>query len=91
MKAAGFDAIPAKKLVALRVQGVTPEFAKSVRAQFPDATLDDLIQMRIFNIDANFIASAQRHGFTPRTIQKLVKLRISGILDDGDEQKESKP
>ena len=90
MKAAGFDAIPAKKLVALRVQGVTPEFAKNVRAQFPDATLDELIQMRIFNIDANFIASAQRHGFAPLTIQKLVKLRISGILDDSDEQKESK-
>jgi beta-lactamase regulating signal transducer with metallopeptidase domain len=91
MKAAGFESIPAKKLVALRVQGVTPEFAKSVRAQFPDATLDDLIQMRIFNIDANFIASAQRHGFAPLTIHKLVKLRISGILDDGDEQKESRP
>jgi beta-lactamase regulating signal transducer with metallopeptidase domain len=91
MKAAGFDAIPAKKLVALRVQGVTPEFAKSARAQFPDATLDDLIQMRIFNIDANFIASAQRHGFAPLTIHKLVKLRISGILDDGDEQKENRP
>jgi uncharacterized protein (UPF0335 family) len=91
MKSAGFDAIPAKKLVALRVQGVTPEYAKSVRAQFPDATLDDLIQMRVFNIDDHFIASAKSHGFTPLTIQKLVKLRISGILDDADQTKEAQP
>ncbi|MGC2300373.1 MAG: M56 family metallopeptidase [Acidobacteriaceae bacterium] len=91
MKSAGFDAIPAKKLVALRVQGVTPEYAKSVRVQFPDATLDDLIQMRVFNIDDHFIASAKSHGFTPLTIQKLVKLRISGILDDADEKKEAQP
>jgi hypothetical protein len=88
MKDAGYSNIPAKKLLSLRVQGVTPEYAKSVKAQFPDATVDDLEQMRIFNINADFIASAKRHGFTPLTIQKLVKLRISGILDDND-QKES--
>jgi len=89
MKAAGFGDIPAKKLVELRVQGVTPDFAKSVRAQFPDATVNDLVQMKIFHIDAAFIASAQKHGFTPLTIQKLVKLRISGILDDVDSAKEN--
>jgi uncharacterized protein (UPF0335 family) len=49
--------------------------------------LDELIQMRIFNIDADFIASAKRHGFDSLTIQKLVKLRISGILDDADDKK----
>ena len=86
MKDAGFPDIPVKKLVNLRVQGVTPDFAKSVKAQFPDATLDDLIQMRVFNIDADFIASAKRHGFDNLSIQKLVKLRISGILDDADKK-----
>jgi hypothetical protein len=91
MKSAGFDAIPAKKLVELRVQGVTPEFAKGIRAQFPGATVDDVVKMRIFNIDEAFIASAKNHGFEPLTIEKLVKLRISGILDDADQKKESQP
>ena len=85
MKAAGFDNIPTKKLVELRVQNVTPDFAKSVKVQFPDATVEDLLQMRIFNIDGDFIASAKQHGFEPLTIEKLVKLRISGILDDADD------
>ncbi len=91
MKSAGFDSIPAKKLVELRVQNVTPEFAKGIRAQFPDATVDDLVKMRVFNIDEAFIASARNHGFAPLTIEKLVKLRISGILDDADQKKESQP
>lgn len=90
MKDAGFGSIPAKKLVELRVQGVTPEFAKGVKAQFPDATVDDLVQMKIFNINGDFIASAKQHGFAPLTIQKLVKLRISGILDDNDQAKGNK-
>jgi hypothetical protein len=85
MKTAGFGEISAKKLVALRVQGVTPEFAKATKAQFPDADVDDLVKMRIFNIDDKFIASAKRHGFEPLTIDKLVKLRISGILDEADD------
>lgn len=82
MKAAGFNNISAKKLVELRIQGVTPEFAKSTKQQWPDATVDQMVQLRIFNINGAFIASAKRHGLEPLTIDKLVRLRISGILDD---------
>lgn len=81
VKASGMQSISSKKIVEMRVQGITPEFIKSVRQQFPEATADEMVQMKIFNIDADFIASAKRHGFTPLTIQKLVKLRISGVLD----------
>lgn len=91
MKSAGFDAIPPKKLIELRVQNVTPEFARSVKARFPDATVNDLVQFRIFHIDDAFIASAKRHGFTPITVQKLIRLRISGILDDGNDSDKGGP
>jgi len=82
MKAAGFDSIPPGKIVALRVHGVTPEYAKTVKQQYPNATLDELVQLHIFHIDDAFLASAKRHGFTSLSIQKLVQLRISGVLDD---------
>jgi len=82
MKAAGFDHLTSKQLLSLRVQGVTPEYAKSIAQQFPGVTADELIQTRIFRIDADFIASAKSHGFADLTLKKLIKLRISGILDD---------
>ena len=84
MKAAGFDSIPPKKLIELRVHGVTPEYAKSVKQQYPNATLDELVQLRIFHIDDAYIAAAKRHGFASLSIQKLVQLRISGVLGDDD-------
>jgi beta-lactamase regulating signal transducer with metallopeptidase domain len=84
MKAAGFSGLTSKQLLAMRVQGVTPEYAQSIAKQFPGATAEDLVKTRIFNIDASFIASAKRHGFTDLSLEKLVKLRISGILDDED-------
>jgi hypothetical protein len=82
MTKAGFKDLDSKKLLALRVQGVTPEYAQSIAKQYPGATVDDVIKTKIFNIDADFIASAQKHGFTNLTLEKLVKLRISGVLDD---------
>ena len=84
MKAAGFDSVPPSKLIALRVHGVTPEYAKTVKQQYPNATLDELVQLRIFHIDDAFLAAAKRHGFTSLSIEKLVQLRISGVLGDDD-------
>jgi hypothetical protein len=86
MKAAGFDSIPPQKLVALRVHNVTPEFAKTVKQQYPNATLDQLVQLRIFHIDDAFIADAQRHGFNSLSIEQLVKLRISGVMADSESE-----
>ena len=82
MKAAGFDSIPPQKLVALRVQHVTPEYARTVKQQYPNVTLDQLVQLRIFHIDDAFIADAKRHGFNSLSIEQLVKLRISGVMGD---------
>jgi beta-lactamase regulating signal transducer with metallopeptidase domain len=82
MKAAGFDGLTSKQLLSLRVQGVTPEYARSITQQFPGATADDLVKTRIFNIDAAFIDSAKKHGFTNPSLEKLVRLRISGVLEE---------
>ena len=84
MKAAGFDSIPPQKLVELRVHNVTPEYAKTVKQQYPNATIDELVQLRIFHIDDAFLAAAKRHGFTSLSIEKLVQLRISGVMGDTD-------
>ncbi len=82
MKAAGFPNLSSHQAVALRVQGVTPEYARSIAQQFPGVNVDDLVKTKIFNIDAAFIESAKKHGFNNLNLEKLVKLRISGLLDD---------
>lgn len=82
MNKAGFKDLDSKKLLALRVQGVTPEYAQSIAQEYPGATVDDVIKTKIFNINADFIALAKKHGFTNLTLDKLVKIRISGVLDD---------
>jgi beta-lactamase regulating signal transducer with metallopeptidase domain len=82
MKAAGFSGLSSKQLLAMRVQGVTPEYAQAIVKEFPGATAEDIVKTKIFNIDAAFIEMAKKHGFTDLDLEKLVKLRISGIFDD---------
>jgi beta-lactamase regulating signal transducer with metallopeptidase domain len=82
MKSAGFADLSSQQLLSLRVQGVTPEYARAIVQQFPGATADDVIKTRIFRIDSSFIEQARKFGLNPLSIDKLVKLRISGLLDD---------
>lgn len=82
MKAAGFDGLNTHELINMRVQGVTPEYAQKLKSKFPHVTADDLVKARIFRIDDEFIAQAAKHGFTNLPFDKLVQLRISGLLDD---------
>ncbi len=82
MKAAGFANLDSGQLLAMRVQGVTPEYARQLKQKFPQVTADDLVKARIFRIDDAFIAQAAKHGFTNLPFDKLVQLRISGLLDD---------
>ncbi len=82
MKSAGFPDLTSKQIVTLRVQGVTPEYARGIAQEYPGVTVDDVIKTRIFRIDAEFIESAKKHGFTHLSLDKLVQLRITGLLDD---------
>ena len=82
MKAAGFNGLTSQELLSMRIQGVTPEYARDIRQQFPNATAEDIVKTRIFHIDATFIASAKQHGFNNLSLEKLVQLRISNLLDD---------
>lgn len=82
MKSAGFANLTDQQLLSLRVQGVTPEYAQGIAREFPGVTVEDVIKTRIFHIDSAFIESAKRLGFGDLSLDKLVKLRISGILDD---------
>ena len=90
MKAAGFGDIPSNKLIQLRVQNITPELARAAKEQFPDITVDQLVQLQIFHINGPFIAEAKRLGLTPLTVDKLVRLRISGLVEDDYSKDKSK-
>ncbi len=81
MAAAGFSAISAHDLVSMRAQGMTPEYAKWLKTNFPNADMHAMRQAMAFHIDDKFVADAKAHGFNGSDLDKLTKLRMSGLLN----------
>ena len=76
-----FPDLSTHQLISLRAQGVTPEYVRWIKQTFPNAEMHDLERASVFHIDAAFVAKAKAHGFTDTSLDKLVKLKITGLLD----------
>ena len=82
MKQKGFGDLDVHQLIALKAQGMTPEYAGWLRQQFPQATVGELKRAAVFHIDEKFMAQAKAHGFDEKNFDKLLRLKMSGLLDD---------
>jgi hypothetical protein len=82
MKQKGFGDLDVHQLIALKAQGMTPEYASWLKQQFPQATVEELKRAAVFHIDEKFIAQAKAHGFDEKNFDKLLRLKMSGLLDE---------
>lgn len=81
MRGLGYTTTDADKLIAMRVHGVDPAQVKEIRAMGYQPSLDDLIQMRIFQVTPDFIRRMQSRGLHDLTIAKLVQIRIFKLAE----------
>jgi len=82
MKQKGFGDLNVHELITLKAQGMTPEYAGWLKQQFPQATTEELRRAAIFHLDDKFVASAKAHGFDGKDLDKLLRLKMSGLLDE---------
>lgn len=83
MAEAGFRNLPVDQLIALKVHGVTPEFARSVKqAGYASVTPEQLINLRIHGVDAGFMQEVKGEGLGDLSLEALVDLRIHGVTPD---------
>ena len=81
LASAGYPSLNTRELINLRAQGVTPEYARWFKQTFPTADEHGLSQAAVFHIDNDFIAKAKSHGFNDTSLDKLLRLKMSGLLD----------
>jgi beta-lactamase regulating signal transducer with metallopeptidase domain len=82
MKQKGFGDLSVHQLISLKAQGMTPEYAEWLKQQFPQATMDELHRAATFHLDEKFVADAKAHGFDGKNLDKLLRLKMSGLLDE---------
>ena len=84
MKQAGIGNLTVHELIAMKSQGMTPEYAGWLKQHFPNATPEQLHRAAVFHLDDKFLADARAHGFTDNNLDKLLRLKMSGLLSDNN-------
>jgi beta-lactamase regulating signal transducer with metallopeptidase domain len=82
MKKTDFGDLSLQDLISLKAQNVTPEYVGWLKQQFPKITVDELRRAAVFHLDDKFMAQAKGHGFDGKDLDKLLRLKMSGLLDE---------
>jgi beta-lactamase regulating signal transducer with metallopeptidase domain len=71
----------ADELVGMKVQGITPEYVKAIQAAGLKFDIDDLIGAKVQGVTPQFIEQVRSHGFKNLTLEKLIELKVAGVLE----------
>ena len=78
MKAAGLDNLTVDELVALKIQNVTPDYARRMRAEGMHPDADNLVAMRIQGVTPELVHDLRELGLNPDP-EQIVALKIQGV------------
>jgi len=79
MKALGLDNLSVDQLIALKVQGVTPDYIRSIRAEGLKPDVDELISMRVQGITPEYIHQMRSTGLKMDNVDDLVSVKVQGV------------
>jgi hypothetical protein len=82
LRALGYDAPDDDQLFNMLSMDVSLEFARGIRGQFSNATLKQLIEMRIHGVSLAYIQDVHAAGYRDLTIPDFVEMRIHGVSID---------
>ena len=69
------------QLIGMKVQGIDATYVKGMQAEGLKLTEDQLIAARVQGVTPDFVERAKKHGFNNLTIDKLIRLKMTGVLD----------
>jgi beta-lactamase regulating signal transducer with metallopeptidase domain len=78
MKAAGITDLDVDQLIALKVQDVTPEYIRQMRATGLDPSIDEIIGMRVHDVDPAFVQRVREMGYKPDA-EELIALKVHDV------------
>ena len=71
------------ELIALRVQGVTPEYIQSIRsAGFDKLSIRDIISLRAQGVTPEYIDKIRKTGLGDLTAREIVSMRVQGVTPE---------
>ena len=81
MKSAGMNDLSADDLIALKIQGVTPEYVRAIHdlGYQPDA--DGLVGLKVQGVTPEYIKELRALGFRP-DVDQVIGMKVQGVTAD---------
>lgn len=81
LKAEGFDNLSADEVIAMKIQGVTPEYIHEMHALGLHPSVDQLIGMRVQGLTPQYIRDMRAAGIDVKT-DELIGMKVQGITPE---------
>jgi beta-lactamase regulating signal transducer with metallopeptidase domain len=81
MKAAGFDNLTVDQLIAMKIQGVSPEYVHDLRSLGLSPDVDQIVAMKIQGVDGAYVRGLKDDGLQ-LNIDQLIAMKIQGVTPD---------
>ncbi len=81
LESAGLKNLDVDHIIALKVQGVTPEYIRAIRAEGLDPDIYELLGMKAQGITPEYVREIRTTGLKP-SINDFIGLRVQGVTAD---------
>jgi beta-lactamase regulating signal transducer with metallopeptidase domain len=78
MKSAGLDNISADDLIALKIQGVTPEYVRAIHDLGLHPDVDGIVGMKVQGITPDYVKELRGLGFKP-DVDDIIGMKVQGV------------
>jgi beta-lactamase regulating signal transducer with metallopeptidase domain len=83
IQAAGLKNLTVDELIQLKIQGVTPQYIRDMRATGLNPSVRELISMRAVGVTPEYVSKVHSAGWNDVTVRELISMKAQGI-DPGD-------
>ncbi|HEV2399805.1 MAG TPA: M56 family metallopeptidase [Candidatus Sulfotelmatobacter sp.] len=81
MSSAGLKGLSADDLIALKVQGVTPEYVRQMKEIGLHPNIDDLVGMKVQGVTPEYVKDLRSLGFNP-DVDEIIGMKVQGVTAD---------
>jgi beta-lactamase regulating signal transducer with metallopeptidase domain len=81
LESVGLKNLKIDQIIALKVQGITPEYVRGIRAEGLDPNVNELVGMKVQGVNPEYVRGIRSTGLKP-TVNELIALRVQGVTAD---------
>jgi beta-lactamase regulating signal transducer with metallopeptidase domain len=81
MKSAGLNDLSADNLIALKIQGVTPEYVRAIHDLGFQPDADTLVGLKVQGVTPEYIKELRSLGFKP-DVDEILGMKVQGVTAD---------